>query len=146
MIADLYHVTTRTVKQQVAPLVFRYDNNDVYTKVDSREATAPGLASVFGHGNGAITSSPFTPQISATPIVSIETTVTGDKPAELPVENETSFNLTTRKDPWHAGEKAEFTVQAPFAGVAWVCVETDKLLDTHVRPALRECRAHRDPG
>jgi uncharacterized protein YfaS (alpha-2-macroglobulin family) len=69
-----------------------------------------------------------------TPLVAAETTVTGDEPAEMPVENDTSFSLTTRKDPWVPGDRAAFTVRAPFAGVAWVCVETDDILDTMVVP------------
>src|SRR5260370_37675552 len=33
--ADLFHVTTKTVKEQIAPFVYRYRNNDQIAKVAS---------------------------------------------------------------------------------------------------------------
>ena len=39
--ADLYHVTTKTVKEQLAPFVYRYRNTDQFTKVASKEANTP---------------------------------------------------------------------------------------------------------
>ncbi len=130
---DLYHITTKTVKEQVAPLVFRYHNDDEYAKVDSRDAVAPGSV-VFS----ATTTGRYVIAVRGTsirtPIVSTEATVTGDEPAEMPVENDTSFNLITRKEPWQVGDKAVFTSQAPFGGVAWVCVETDDILDSMIVP------------
>jgi uncharacterized protein YfaS (alpha-2-macroglobulin family) len=127
--ADLYQVTTKTVKEQVAPLVFRYHNDDEFAKVDSRDATAPGSflfsATATGDYVVAVRARDF-----QSPVVSVRTTVTGDQPAEMPVENDTGFDLSTRKEPWQAGDNAAFTLRAPFAGVAWVCVETDHILDT----------------
>jgi uncharacterized protein YfaS (alpha-2-macroglobulin family) len=130
---DLYHVTTRTVKEQVAPFVYKYHNDDQYTKVDSSDATAPGSL-VFS----ATTTGNYIIGVHArdiqTPLVSTDATVTGDEPAEMPVENDTSFGLTTRDEAWNPGDKAVFTVAAPYAGVAWVCVETDDILDSMVVP------------
>jgi len=131
--ADLYHVTTKTVKEQVAPLVFRYRNTDEFAKVDSHDDVAPGsfLFSATNTGRYVVT---LRSDAVRTPLVAAETTVTGDQPAEMPVQNDTGFNLVTRPEPWRPGDTAEFTVQAPFAGVAWVCVETDKMLDTMLVP------------
>ena len=67
-------------------------------------------------------------------MVSDETTVTGEKPAQLPVVNETTFKIDRRAEPFLPGEKAAFTIQAPFGGVAWVSVETDEVLDTLLVP------------
>jgi len=131
--ADLYHLTTKTVKEQVAPLVFRYHNNDEYSKVDSRDATAPGSLVFSATDTGRYVVA-LRAREMRTPVVSAETTVTGEEPAEMPVENDTSFNLITRKEPWVPGQTAVLTTQAPFAGVAWVCVETDDLLDSMVVP------------
>ncbi len=69
-----------------------------------------------------------------TPVVSDETTVTGEKPAELPVINETTFKIEHRAEPFLPGDKAALTIQAPFGGVAWVSVETDEVLDTLLVP------------
>ena len=130
---DLYHITTNTVKEQVAPLVYRYHNDDEYAKVDSMETTAPGSLTF-----SATTTGDYVVAVRArdiqTPIVSQETIVTGDEPAEVAVENDTSFDLKTRDAPWNPGDTAVFTVAAPFAGVAWVCVETDDILDSMVVP------------
>jgi uncharacterized protein YfaS (alpha-2-macroglobulin family) len=130
---DLYHVTTRTVREQVAPLVFRYKNTDEYAKVDSHEATAPGSLTFSATETGNYVVAVHSNAIR-TPLVSDDVEVTGEEPAQLPVENETSFSLTPTENSWKPGEKAVFDVEAPFAGVAWVCVETDQLLDTMLVP------------
>jgi len=130
---DLYHLTTRTVKEQVAPLVFRYHNTDEFAKVGSRDAAAPGSLLFSSTETGRYVVAVHARDIR-TPIAAAETTVTGEEPAEMPVENDTSFNLVGRKDPWLVGDNAVFTTQAPYAGVAWVSVETDSILDTMVVP------------
>src|SRR5207249_309223 len=38
---DLYHVTTKTTKEQIAPFVFRYRNTDQFAKVASQETKTP---------------------------------------------------------------------------------------------------------
>ena len=39
--ADLFHITTKTVKEQIAPFVYRYRNTDEFTEVASQEANTP---------------------------------------------------------------------------------------------------------
>ena len=39
---DLFHVTTKTAKEQIAPFVYRYPNTDQFEKVASREVKTPG--------------------------------------------------------------------------------------------------------
>ena len=39
--ADLYHVTTKTVKEQLAPFVYRYRNTDQFAKVASKDLKTP---------------------------------------------------------------------------------------------------------
>ncbi|MFL6542576.1 MAG: MG2 domain-containing protein, partial [Chthoniobacterales bacterium] len=38
---ELFHVTTKTVKEQIAPFVYRYRNTDTFTKVESHDSRAP---------------------------------------------------------------------------------------------------------
>src|SRR4029434_7568578 len=57
-----------------------------------------------------------------------------EKSAELPVINETTFKIEHRAEPFLPGDKAAFTLQASFVGVAWVSVETDEILDTLLVP------------
>ena len=131
--ADLFHVTTKTVKEQIAPFVYRYRNTDEFAKVASQESKTPADLIFPTTETGRYVVSVSAPKIK-TPLVSDETTVTGEKPAELPVINETTFKIEHRAEPFLPGDKAAFTIQAPFGGVAWVSVETDEILDTLLVP------------
>jgi uncharacterized protein YfaS (alpha-2-macroglobulin family) len=130
---DLFHVTTKTTKEQIAPFVFRYRNTDQFAKVTSQEVKTPAEflfpASETGRYVVAATATD-----RKTALVSDETTLTGEEPAELPVQNETSFKIEHRAEAFIPGEKAVLTIQAPFGGMAWVSVETDAILDTLLVP------------
>jgi len=130
---DLYYVTTKTVKERVAPLVFYYKNTNEYAKVDSKEAVAPGSLTFSATTTGNYVVAVHSDSVR-TPLVSNDVEVTGNEPAQLPVENDTTFTLTSLHDSWKVGEKAVFDVQASYAGVAWVCIQTDRLLDTMLVP------------
>jgi uncharacterized protein YfaS (alpha-2-macroglobulin family) len=131
--ADLFHVTTKTVKEQIAPFVYRYRNTDQFTKVASQESKTPADLIFPTTETGRYVVAVSAPKIK-TALVSDETTVTGEKPAELPVINETTFKIEHRAEPFLPDDKAAFTIQAPFGGVAWVSVETDEVLDTLLVP------------
>ena len=127
--SDLFFVVTKTVKEQVAPFVFRYRNTDRFTKIVSQELNGAGTVRFEVQQTGRYVVAVSAPGVR-TPLVSDETTVTGEEPAELPVENETSFEIEQRAEPFAPGEIAVLTTKAPFPGVAWVSIETDKILDT----------------
>jgi uncharacterized protein YfaS (alpha-2-macroglobulin family) len=131
--ADLFHVTTKTAKEQIAPFVYRYRNTDQFTKVASQESKTPADLIFPTTETGRYVVAVSAPKIK-TPVVSDETTVTGEKPAELPVISDTTFKVEHRTEPFLPGEKAALTIQAPFGGVAWVSVETDEVLDTLLVP------------
>src|SRR6266702_4720801 len=131
--ADLFHVTTKTVKEQIAPFVYRYRNTDEFAKVASQESKTPAELVFPTSETGRYVVAVNAIKVKA-PIVSDETTVTGEKPAELPVVNETTFKIERRAEPFLPGQKAALTIQAPFGGVAWVSVETDEVLDTLLVP------------
>ena len=131
--ADLFHVTTKTVKEQIAPFVYRYRNTDQFAKVASQESKTPAELVFPTTETGRYVVAVNATKVKA-PVVSDETTVTGEKPAQLPVVNETTFKIDRRAEPFLPGEKAAFTIQAPFGGVAWVSVETDEVLDTLLVP------------
>src|SRR5207244_4223025 len=130
---DLYYVTTKTTKEQIAPYVFRYRNTDQFAKVASQEAKTPAefLFPASKTGRYVVAASATDRK---TALVSDETTLTGAEPAELPVQNETSFKIEHRAEAFTPGEKAVLSIQAPFGGVAWVSVETDAILDTLLVP------------
>ena len=133
--ADLFHVTTKTVKEQIAPFVYRYRNTDQFAKVASQESKTPAELVFPTTETGRYVVAVNATKVKA-PVVSDETTVTGEQPAQLPLVNETTFKIDhSRKDSgFLPGEKAAFTIQAPFGGVAWVSVETDEVLDTLLVP------------
>ncbi|MBV8141542.1 MAG: hypothetical protein JOZ60_05785, partial [Verrucomicrobia bacterium] len=127
--ADLFFVFTKTVKEQVAPFVYRYRNTDRFTKIASQELRGPGKIRFEVQQTGRYVVAVSAPAV-LTPLVSDEATVTGEEPAELPIENETSFEIEQRAQPFAPGETAVLTTKAPFPGIAWVSIETDKILDT----------------
>ena len=131
--ADLFHVTTKTVKEQLAPFVYRYRNTDEFAKVASKEAKTPADFNfpVTTTGRYVVTA---TAANSKAPMVSDEATVSGEELAELPVQNETSFKIEHQTGAFTPGEKASLSIQAPFGGMAWVSVETDQILDTLLVP------------
>ncbi len=130
---DLFHVTTKTVKEQIAPFVFRYRNSDQFAKVASQEVKTPSEFVMPVNETGRYVVAASAPEKKAV-LVSDETTVTGEEPAELPVQNETSFKIEHRTGAFTPGDKAVLSIQAPFGGVAWVSVETDSILDTLLVP------------
>ena len=127
--SDLYFVVTKTVKEQVAPFVYRYRNTDRFTKIGSQDLQGSGTIRYPVEKTGRYVVAISAPGMR-TPLVSDETTVTGEEPAELPIENETSFQIEQRAEPFRPGETAILTTKAPFPGIAWVSIETDKILDT----------------
>ncbi len=131
--SDLFFVITKTVKEQVAPFVYRYRNTDRFTKIASQESKGSGTIRFDVHQTGRYVVAVDAPGVR-TPLVSDETTVTGEEAAELPVENETSFQIEQRAEPFAPGETAVLTTKAPFPSVAWVSIETDKILDTLLVP------------
>jgi uncharacterized protein YfaS (alpha-2-macroglobulin family) len=130
---DLFHVTTKTVKEQIAPFVFRYRNSDQFQKVASQKLKTPAEFVFPASETGRYVVAASAPD-RKTALVSDETTVTGEEPAELPVESETSFKIEHDTKSFTPGEKAVLSIQAPFGGVAWVSVETDQILDTLLVP------------
>jgi uncharacterized protein YfaS (alpha-2-macroglobulin family) len=131
--ADLFHVTTKTVKEQLAPFVYRYRNTDQFAKVASQESKTPAELVFPVTETGRYVVAVNATKVKA-PVVSDETTVTGEQAAQLPVVNETTFKIERRAEPFLPGEKAALTIQAPFGGVAWVSVETNEVLDTLLVP------------
>jgi alpha-2-macroglobulin len=130
---DLFHVTTKTAKERIAPFVFRYRNTDEFSKVASQEVTTAAEFVFPAKETGRYVAAASESQSKA-PLVSDETVLSGEETAELPVENETSFKVEHETRAFVPGEKAVLSTQAPFGGVAWVSVETDQILDTLLLP------------
>ncbi|HWB59783.1 MAG TPA: alpha-2-macroglobulin family protein, partial [Chthoniobacteraceae bacterium] len=130
MDVDLYHLTTKSVKEKLGPFVYCYRNTTTYTKVATHTFTAPGAFVFPVDDTGDYNAVATTKNQDHTPIVSANTNVTGDEPAEFPVENEATFKITHEDKKFQPGENAVLHVEAPFAGVAWVSVESNEILTT----------------
>lgn len=129
---DLYHVTSKTAKEKIAPFIYRYRNTITSTKVGTQTVTAPGSLFFPVTDTGEYAAVATAPNQKHTPVVSARADVSGQEPAEFPVENETTFKITHDDRKFVPGENAVLHLEAPFGGVAWVTVETNEILDTRL--------------
>ncbi len=130
---ELYSVSTKTVREKIAPFVVRYRNSREFEKVTTRLVAAPAKLDIPVQKTGeyvAVVIGPGDVPVSTT------ATVTGDEQAELPVENDTEIavSLPQPARAYTPGEVAPLTVHAPFGGLAWVSVEAGEILDTLLVP------------
>ncbi|MEI8311243.1 MAG: alpha-2-macroglobulin family protein, partial [Verrucomicrobiota bacterium] len=124
----LYLVQAKTAKEQIAPFVYRYRNFDEFTRVAAKEAPSAGTVDfpVKEPGRYVLVAGPVAGGIQ----VSDEQNVTGPGESEFPVRNEESLSVAGPKDPVILGQNAGFDILAPSGGIAWVTVETDRILDS----------------
>ena len=126
--ATLFLVKTKTVKEQIAPFVYRYRNFDEFTRIASLSAPANGPVEFPAKDPGryVLVAGPLPGAIA----VSAEATVTGPGESEFPVASDESLTVAPPAVPVRVGEDAEFEVLAPSGGIAWVTVETDRILES----------------
>ncbi len=132
---QLFRVQTKSVKERLAPDVYRYRNFDQYELVEQRErVTANSIKFKPGKPGRYVA---LVMPVAGTPgfAVSEQAYLAGDEESEVPVESDataTVFSVKGREnaEPWMVGEKAAINVLSPTGGVAWVSVETDRILDT----------------
>lgn len=131
--AELFLVQTKSVKERIAPHIYRYRNTDEFVPTISQTVPATGNL-VFKpkppgryvlvisplEGNGAI-------------VVSEESWLAAPGEAEVPVRSDDSLKVVPpdEKNPATVGKVAKFQIQAPSPGIAWVSVETNTVLDTY---------------
>jgi len=131
--AELFLVQTKSVKERLAPNVYRYRNTDVFTRVADRKVPSHGSL-VFDQktpGRYVLTVSPLPGQPGMR--VSTEAYLAAPGEAELPIRTEESLSVAPvdPDKPAMAGSKAKFRVLSPGTGIAWVTVETDRVLDQY---------------
>jgi uncharacterized protein YfaS (alpha-2-macroglobulin family) len=138
---QLFRVQTKSVKERLAPDVYRYRNFDQYELVEQRERVTEGSLR-FKPGKPGRYVAIVSPVAGAPGFpVSEQAFLEGDDESEVPVESDTSATVFSIKGgkrenarPWMVGEKAVLNVLSPNGGVAWVSVETDRILDTFTAP------------
>ncbi|MDD5348670.1 MAG: alpha-2-macroglobulin family protein, partial [Chthoniobacteraceae bacterium] len=142
--ADLFHVINKSVKEQISSHVYRYRNTTLYEKVKTVTGAAPleESAAVTEPGNYLV--AVHHAENDAVPTEYCQFGVSGDKedrPAEFAQTNDEKFEVKADKKVYTPGETAALSLQAPFAGTAWVSVEADgRVLDAF------ECRLESNAG
>jgi uncharacterized protein YfaS (alpha-2-macroglobulin family) len=134
--AELFLVQTKSVKERLAPFVYRYRNTDAYVSVEKRNVPANGHLAFQPKepGRYVLVVSPLARQSGIT--VSDEIYLAGEGEAQLPVKSDQGLQIKPldKDKPVPVGATAAFDVLTPSPGLAWVTVETDRVLDTFTVP------------
>ena len=130
--AVLYLVKTKSVKEQVAPFVYRYRNFDDFIRLAAKDVPANGTVDFPAKepGRYVLVAGPVAGGIR----VSARADVTGPGDSEFPVRSDETLVVNSPKEPVVLGESASFDVISPSGGIAWVTVETDRVLDSRTIP------------
>jgi uncharacterized protein YfaS (alpha-2-macroglobulin family) len=132
MTVDVYRVDARTVKEKLSPGIFRYRNFDEFEIVATEKAVSGKTLVVPAPKPGRYVSVARLDNLPDAPAVSDKSSVAGEAPAAYPVTNTSTFAATPDKKEYFPGETAMLALEAPFSGKAWVCVETDRIVDQWV--------------
>ena len=132
---EIFRVGTKTVRETVAPFVVRYRNTPRFDSIKTVNVAQVGpdthLDVAVGEAGRyvAVVSGPGLRPVSA------EAFVTGPGEDEVPVETPTSLQVKgLDKKEYVPGDRASFVTRSPVSGVAWVSIETDRILDTVLVP------------
>ncbi|HVQ20319.1 MAG TPA: hypothetical protein VMS23_04635, partial [Terrimicrobiaceae bacterium] len=131
----------KSVKERLAPEVYRYRNFDQYELIEQRERVTtdrleftPGTPGRYVVVVSPAAGGPGFP-------VSEQAYLEGDEESHVPIESDTAATVFSVREergegskPWLVGEKAGIEILSPKSGVAWVSVETDRILDTFSIP------------
>jgi len=126
--AALYIVKAKSVKEQIAPFVYRYRNFDDFIQLAAKDVPANGTVDFPAKEPGRYV-------LVAGPVpggmrVSAEAVVTGPGESEFPVRSDDALVVKSPENPVAVGAIASFDVISPSGGIAWVTVETDRILDS----------------
>lgn len=136
MAAELFRVETRSIKERIAPGVYRFDNTEVFRGVEKRPLEKPGRIRFDGLQAGRYVLLLAPSQASGQPRTSTEAWLPGPGEAPLPMHAETQLELLPAgagpdgRAVWHTGETASLEVRAPSPGVAWVAIEAGGILQS----------------
>jgi len=125
---ELYRVTEKSVRENLSRHVARYRNTPLLTLVATRSAKAPFRETIQVPDTGRHVAVVRLVGSPHTPLASCDTSVAGTAPAEFAQWDDSSFEARPDRTEYPVGATARIELRAPFAGMAWVTVETDRLL------------------
>jgi len=135
---EVYHVVNKSVKEQITEHVYRYRNSTAFEKENTETGLAPLKKEIAVKKPGEYLVALRHTENKDVPVVSMRVYVSGAGDAEFPLRDEESIGVTCDKEGedkgYAPGETAVLSVQAPFAGVAWVSVEAEDILETFIVP------------
>ncbi|MCP3694405.1 MAG: hypothetical protein GY917_19525, partial [Planctomycetaceae bacterium] len=133
--ANIFRVITRTVKEKVGEGLYRYRNFDEHLQVSTITGRTPGkeanpvIVNVGGIPGRYVAVASLE---AGGPRCSAPITLAGEARATYPQHTAGSFTIKTDKEHYRPGETASLALEAPFAGKAWVSMETDRILEQFV--------------
>jgi hypothetical protein len=138
---SLFKVITKSVKERLASNVYRYRNFDFFEPAGQTTLKEPGTFDFETKGPGRYVAV-LTPHAGQAGMpVSAEIFVAGEGESEIPVEGDSSARIlqlgggsTTDDRAWNVGETAVLTSLTPTEGIAWVSIETDRIMETFTMP------------
>src|SRR4030095_1798312 len=125
---------------QISANIFRYRNSTTFEKQHSFSGKTPfkQRAPVASTGEYLVTARDT--RNAGAPVINRRVYVTGAGDAEFPIEDEESVAISHGRQnadddagqAYLPGETAVLALQAPFAGIAWVSIEAENIIDTFV--------------
>lgn len=125
---QLFHVAEKSVRENLSRHVVRYRNTPLFTPVATREVTAPFRGSIPVESTGRFVAVVTLAGMANSPQASNDVSVSGAAPAEFAQWDDSNFEAKPDRTEYPVGATAHVALRAPFAGKAWVTVESDRLL------------------
>jgi len=125
---EFYRIREKTVRESLSPRVHRFRNTAEHELVETRELAAPFREELSFKGTGRFAVVASLMGVSTGPRASTDIVLTGGEPAEFAQWDDGRFEMVAPRAPVAVGEQARVILKAPFAGKAWVTVETDRIL------------------
>ncbi len=130
--AEVYHLTVKTVKEQIAGNIQRYRNFPEFTKVWEGELVTPASRSIQVKDPGEYVAKVTAPGQPLVPTVSALALEAGEGEAEVPVESDTKLAIRLDKKSYRPGETANLAIESPVQGIATIMVASGRVLARHM--------------
>ena len=130
MALRIYRREMQTVKERLGPGVYRHRNSPLYHTIESVETESGSTYRFTPQETGYYIAYAKLKNAPTAPAVSDEIHSIGYGSGRYRVHDDGRITLQLDKERYIAGrDTATIALEAPFGGQAWVCVETDRIID-----------------